>query len=141
MGVHFELLVDKQGGCTLPMLVGDPETGTLCSVLHMHGYDTRLLVGKSTAAKCALSLCGQQHVGHIMKTYATSDSMVAERMVNSTLPFVLDDPKGPEDIGEILITVYDGALSGNMRKGLRKPRSLPIFSCNFEMSAIQRYVC
>jgi hypothetical protein len=53
-----------------------------------------------------------------MKTQATSDTMVNERMVNSTLPFVLDDPKTPDDIGELLIMVYDGALSGNMRKGL-----------------------
>lgn len=95
-------------------------------------------IGKSTAAKCALSLCGQQHVGHIMKTQATSDTMVTERMVHSTLPFVLDDPKNPEDIGELLITVYDGGLSGTMHKGLRKPRSIPIFSCNFGMSTVQR---
>ena len=63
--------------------------------------------GKSTAAKCALSLYGQQSVSHIMKTHATSDSLCAERMAQSTLPFVLDDPKSPDDIGEMLITMVD----------------------------------
>lgn len=73
-----------------------------------------------------------------MKTVATSDTIVTERMVQSTLPFLLDDPKSPDDIGELLITVYDGGLSGTMLKGLRKPRSIPIISCNFGMSSIQR---
>ena len=94
--------------------------------------------GKSTAAKCALSLYGQQSVSHIMKTHATSDSLCAEPMAQSTLPFVLDDPKSPDDISEMLITIYDGGFSGKLRKGLRKPRSIPIFSCNFGMSTIQR---
>ena len=94
--------------------------------------------GKSTAAKCALSLCGQLNAGYIMKTTATSDSLCTERMTQSTLPFVLDDAKSPDDIKEILITVYDGGLSGNLRKGLRKPKSIPIFSCNFTMNTVQR---
>ena len=54
------------------------------------------------------------------------------------ITFILDDPKSPDDIGELFITVYDGALSGNMRKGLRRPKSIPIISCNFGMSKIQR---
>lgn len=75
-----------------------------------------------------------------MKTHSTSDSICTERMVQSSLPFVLDDPKNPEDIGELLIATYDGGLSGNMRKGLRKPRSIPLICCNFSMNAIQRYL-
>lgn len=73
-----------------------------------------------------------------MKTVNTTDSMCTERMVQSSLPFVLDDPKNPDDVGELLISVYDGGLSGNMRKGLRKPRSIPIIGCNFMMNTIER---
>ena len=29
MGLHFETLVEKQGGCPLPMLIGEPETGMI----------------------------------------------------------------------------------------------------------------
>jgi hypothetical protein len=42
----------------------------------------------------------------------------------SSLPFILDDPKSPDDVGELLISIYDG---GNLRKGLRRPRSIPLF--------------
>ena len=52
--------------------------------------------GKSTAAKCALALFGQHRVGNIMKTKAPSESICAERIANSTLPFILDDTKSPE---------------------------------------------
>lgn len=99
-----------------------------------------VVTGKSTAARCALSLCGQQHVSHIMKTDSTSNTICNERMVHSTLPFILDDPKTPDSIGELLITVYDGASSGNLRRGFRKPRSIPLLCCNFSTSSIQRYI-
>ena len=137
MALHAEVLVEKQGGCAIPVLTGESETG-LSSCNYCTKLKHTIFIGKSTSAKCFLSLCGQQSVGHIMKTQGTSDALCTERMVNSTLPFVLDDPKRADDIGELLITLYDGALSGNMRKGLRKPRSVPVFSCNFEMKTIQR---
>ena len=62
-----------------------------------------------------------------MKTKGTSDSIVMERVVKSTLPFGLDDPKNADDIGELLIQL----CNGNMKVGLRKPRSIPILCCNF----------
>ena len=73
-----------------------------------------------------------------MKTHSTSDSLCNERLIRSSLPFILDDPKNPDDIGEFLINVYDGGLSGNMRKDLRKPRCIPIICCNFTMNTLQR---
>lgn len=114
MALHFKVLAEKQGGCPLPMLIGEPETGmilclTSSSMVTFMQCHVCILLGKSTAAKCALSLFGQQNSGHIMKTQATSDSICTERTVHSTLPFVLDDPKSPDDIGEMLITIYDAA--------------------------------
>ena len=73
-----------------------------------------------------------------MKTKGISDSICAERISNSTLPFILDDPKSPEDIGELLIQLYDGGLSGNMQKGLRKPKCVPLLCCNFSVKSLQR---
>lgn len=70
--------------------------------------------------RCALSICGQQDAGHLMKTKATSDSICIERVAKSMLPFVLDDPKSFDDIGELLIQLCNGRLSGNMKVGLRK---------------------
>ncbi len=80
--------------CPVPLLVGPSETG------------------KSTAADCALSVCGQHSPGHMLKTKNTSDNLCLERCVISTLPFVVDDPKSADEIGELLINFCDGRHSG-----------------------------
>ena len=74
-----------------------------------------------------------------MKTKSTSDTLCLERCCKSTLPFSLDDPKSADGIGEILIDLCNGRQTGNMKVGLRKPRSIPIICCNFTMGTIQRY--
>jgi len=94
--------------------------------------------GKSTAVQCALSICGQNEVSHLMKTKATSDSLCMERITKSTLPFSLDDPKNLNDIGELLIQLCNGQRSGNLRIGLHKPRSIPLLCCNFPPSSVKR---
>ena len=98
-----------------------------------------ILTGKSIAAKCASSPYGQEDVGHMMKTKSTTDTLVTERCCKSTIPFILDDPKSIEGIGEILIDLCNGRQVGNMKVGLRKPKSIPIICANFSMGSIQRY--
>ena len=71
-------------------------------------YNIKFL-GKSTAMRCALCICGQHNSGHLMKTKGTSDSIIMERVAKSTLPFGLDDPKGTDDVGELLIQLCNGA--------------------------------
>ena len=56
----------------------------------------------------------------------------------STLPFSLDDPKSVEEIEELLIQLCNGQLSGNLRVGLHRPRSIPLLCCNFTVSNVQR---
>ena len=75
MALHYELLVHHYEACPIPMLIGESETG------------------KSTAARCALSVCGQHNVGHMMKTKSTSDSLCIERCASSTIP------RRPKDCG------------------------------------------
>lgn len=94
MALHYKLVMTKYKACPVPVLVGPSETG------------------KSTAAECALSICGQHNIGHMIKTKNTSDNICLERCVNSTLPFVLDDPKNADEIGELLINFCDGRQSG-----------------------------
>ena len=71
-------------------------------------YD--FLVGKSTAARCALSLCGQDSSGHMIKTKSTSDSIAIERCCKSTIPFILDNPKSADRIGELLVDPCSGRM-------------------------------
>ena len=74
-----------------------------------------------------------------MKTKSTSNSVYIERCIKSSLPLVLDDPKGADAIGELLID-RNGRLVGNMKVGLRKPRTIPPICCNITMGTLQRYI-
>ena len=133
MAVH-ELLVYVYNACPLPMLVWDSETG-------MFQFGTiadfiSCFKGKSSAARCALSLCGEWDSGHLMKTKSISDSICIERCCKSTLPFVLDDPKSLEVVSELLIDLCNGRLMGNLKVVLRKPRFI---RCNFSDTKHHRY--
>lgn len=93
---------------------------------------------KSTAARCALALSGQLGGGsHLMKTKSMSDSICLERCCTSMLPFTLDDPKTAESIGELLIDLCNRRTIGNVKVGLRMPRSLPIICCNFTIASLK----
>ena len=95
-------------------------------------------IGKSTAVQCALSICGQHEISHLMKTKGTSDCLCMERIKKSSLPFSLDDPKNVEDIGELLIQLCNGWLSGNLRIGPHRPWSIPLLCCNFAVSHVKQ---
>lgn len=150
--MHYETIVAEFGSCPIPMLIGESETGlkTLieCTVHMFCMYVLTILAvnlnsyftsGKSTAARCAPSLCGQMTTGHLMKTKRTTNSLVIERCCKSTLPFCLDDPKTADGIGELLIDLCNGRQLGNMKARLRTPRSIPIICANFNIKSIQRY--
>ncbi|XP_065913247.1 uncharacterized protein [Dysidea avara] len=121
MAMHYDTVLELNGSCLIPFLFGETETG------------------KSTAIQCALSIFGQKEVSHLMKTKGTSDSLCLERIQKSSLPFALDDPKRMEDIGDMLIQLCNGKLTGNLRTGLHRPRSIPLLCCNFNVSSIRRY--
>ena len=74
------------------------------------------------------------------KSTCTSNSVYIERCIKSSLPLVLDDPKGADAIGELLIDICNGRLVGNMKVGLRKPRTIPPICCNITMGTLQRYI-
>ena len=83
--------------------------------------------GKTLSLACALALCGQEQTGALMKTKATTDS---------TLPFSLDDPQKMEDIGDLLIGICNGKLTGNLKSGTRRVRSCPLLACNFSVGHV-----
>lgn len=88
MAKHYEALMAKYNACPLPLFFGESETG------------------KSTAVRCALSICGQHNVGHLMKMKSTSATINIERSAMSTVPFALDDPKSTEKFRELLILIF-----------------------------------
>ena len=94
--------------------------------------------GKTLSLACALALCGQEQTGALMKTKATTDAFILERCSCSTLPFSLDDPQKMEDIGDLLIGICNGRLTGNLKSGTRRPRSCPMLACNFSVGHVAR---
>ena len=133
--------------CPIPVLVGEAETGKICHYMVVVGHTSSyyllfvyIYVGKTTAAKTALSLVGQAKNGFLMKTKRTSDAIIIERCCTSTLPFCLDYPKTTDGIGEILIELCNGEPLANMKTGLRKPKSVPIICANFTIKDSRRYV-
>lgn len=44
-----------------------------------------------------------------------------------------------DDIGELLIQLCNGRLCGNMRVGVKRPKSIPILRCNFPISTLESY--
>lgn len=130
--LHYELIVKEYGACPIPRLVGETETGNIEWCTCELGIYTlcNLITGKSTAAKAALSLCGQTANGFLMKTKRTSDAVIIKRRCKSTLPLRLDDPKTTEGIGEIVIDLCNGNPMANIKSGIRKPKSVPIICAN-----------
>ena len=70
-----------------------------------------------------------------------------EKASQSTLPFGIEDPvkgnKGKSkanqlDVGELIIDLYNGVRSANLKTGARKPRSIPVLASNFGVEELDR---
>ena len=86
MALHHEEVLLMNNSCLIPFLK------QVFSYMYVHNVKY-FLPDKSTAIQCALSVCEQNEVSHLIKTKATPDSICMERIIKSTLPFSLDDPK------------------------------------------------
>ena len=90
--------------------------------------------GKSTSLKVGLSLTGgQKHAFYSKGTNA----YFLERSALSCFPFGIDDPNMSTysgrkhlDVGELVVDVYNGAKTANLRSGALQPSSVPIISTN-----------
>ncbi len=102
--------------------------------------------GKSTAIRTGLSLFGCDEIGRFAKG---TNAIFLERSSVSSLPYGIDDPalgggrKGKTKsnvlgVGELIIDLYNGARSGNMKTGCVKPRSVPIIATSFDMEDLDR---
>ena len=116
MSCHYRQIVDTFGGFPIVLACGPTETG------------------KSTSLKVGLSLTGgQKHAFYAKGTNA----YFLERAALSCLPFGIDDPnmstyggRKQLDIGELVVDLYNGAKTANLRSGARQPSSVPIIATN-----------
>ncbi len=122
MAFHYEQICSTWSGCPVVVAFGPPETG------------------KSTAIEIGLSLMG---IDESSKYVSGSTAFFLERCCSSTLPFGIDDPPKPNskstlDPADIIMSVFNGAKTANMRKHI-KPISSPVFASNFDLSSDKRY--
>ena len=101
-----------------------------------------LETGKSTAIRAALSLFGCHQISRYVKG---TNALFMERASRSTLPFGIEEAvpskKGKTnklDLTELVIDLFDGAVSANMKTGALKPKSVPVLATNFDVEDIDR---
>lgn len=126
MAFHYEAVVELYGGCPITVATGESETG------------------KSTAIRAGLSLFGCDEICRYVKG---TNAAFMERASRSTLPFGIEDPaKGKHgkskanqlDISELIIDLYNGVRSANLKTGSLKPQSVPVLASNFDVEELDR---
>ena len=124
MTFHYTTIKNMYGGCPITVAVGESETR------------------KSTAIKAALSLFGCHKIACYVKG---TNALSMERASRSSLPFGIEEAMPSKkgkinklDLTELVIDLYDGAVSANMKTGTLKPKSAPVIATNFELDSIDR---
>ena len=101
-------------------------------------YDTIIII----IIVDALVLAGSQSVAMYIRG---SNGFFLERAAISTLPIAIDDPPMAKsvssslDINDLIVDLYNGCKTANLRKGSSEPQSIPIIATNFNLKTQQRY--
>ena len=117
LALHYQAMLQKLKFCPVPLAFGDPGTG------------------KTTALQCGLSLLGAEETRFYSKL---SKEKVIDLCCTSSIPLGVDDPQSKNDISRLIIDLYNGAKSGTLGRGERKPMSTCVIAANFTTLEQQR---
>ncbi len=73
-----------------------------------------------------------------------SNAFFLERSSVSSLPYAIDDPPkatskgGSVDINSLIVDLYNGCKTANLRSGPLKPISLPLIASNYNLDKEER---
>lgn len=112
MTFHYSDILSMKRCCPVPLAFGPSGTG------------------KTLALRSALALFGahNQHMyQHCTLQYYTS------RCSESPIPFGIDDPSHSKELGELLLSFFNGTMTANISQGSRRPQSSPIIAANFSL--------
>ena len=116
MSCHYRQIIDTFGGFPIVIACGPTETG------------------KSTSLRLGLSLTGGQKRAFYSKG---KNAYFLERSALSCLPYGIDDPNMSSytgrkqlDVGELVVDLYNGAKTANLRSGALLPHSAPLIATN-----------
>ena len=84
------------------------------------------------------------YIGGVSAYESGTNAFFLERAALSSLPFPVDDPpqassKAGGGISDLIVDLYQGGKTANLRKGALAPRSIPVVASNFDLSKEQRY--
>ena len=73
-----------------------------------------------------------------------SNAFMLERATISSLPFAIDDPPMTKsgsslDVNDLIVDLYNGCKTANLRRGSMVPHSIPIIATNFQLKPQQRF--
>lgn len=128
LSFHYECIVEMYGGCPITVAVGDPETG------------------KSTALRAGLSIFGGDDSSKFVRA---TNAALLERSSRSSLPYGIEEAasgrKGNSranrfDFAELVVDLFNGSKSTNLKTGSVKPKSIPIVASNFDVDNVARFV-
>ena len=72
-----------------------------------------------------------------------TNAFFLERAAVSSLPFAIDDPPRGRvgsalDINDLIVDLYNGCKTANLRKGSLVPNSIPMIATNFSLNGDHR---
>ena len=112
MCLHYEDVLKYFRYCPIPLAFG--KSGS----------------GKSTALHCALSLWGGQK-SHFFSN--TTRELVEQKCSQGTIPIGLDDPTSKKMVQQLVIDLFNGAISGSLSRGEKKPVTTVLITANFHL--------
>lgn len=117
--LHYQSMLKRLKFCPIPLAFG--ESGT----------------GKTTALRCGLSLLGIQEFRFYSKV---TKEKILQLLCDSGVPLGVDDPQSRNDISRLLIDVFNGAKTGTMSHGEKRPHSACVIAANFTTLDQQRLI-
>lgn len=113
LALHYGTIVDHNGECPAPLVVG--EIGT----------------GKSLSLRFEMALLGCLKTRFYSRGTREKYSLLLGK---SSFPVGIDDPKNPHAIGELLVDLFNGGKSTTVAHGDIEPISTGIITANFNMA-------
>ena len=118
MTFHYRKIIEIMTFCPQVMAVGPPSTG------------------KTLSLQASLSLFGANNAKNLYNS--CTRAYLLQRCSVSTIPFAIDDPNIAGDIGDIIMSLYNGTLSANLAQGGLHPLSCPLYCANFDFGSNER---
>lgn len=117
LALHYQTMIKRLKFCPIPLAFG--ESGT----------------GKTTALLSGLSLLGIQDTRFFSKV---TKEKILQLLCSSGIPLGVDDPQSKGEISRLIIDLFNGAKSGTLTHGERKPQSTCVIAANFTTLDQQR---